>query len=380
MTRRAWILLLGLVAFVVVTLSLVWWGNQQHVAGPPATGAPIKIGTISPLTGAGALYGKKLTQAVDLAFAEVNAEGGLLGRHLIGIHEDDQLEPRHAVSAAQKLINVDRVPVIIGAVASSSTLAVAPIAESAKVVLITPISSAVEISEAGDYIFRIAPPDSRLGRDAARWMREDGHQTAAVLYINNDYGAGLERVFQTEFTRLGGTVVASEAFAQGATDYRSQLTRVKTRSPDAVFVAAYMEEAGRLLRQRRELGISATVYGTDPFHDPLIFEGAGDAADGARFLDVATESGAAFESFAAKYKERYNMEADIIAAESYDAALAVIMAIRTASSVDPSEVKEALYRVRFEGASGYTEFDAKGDVPGKVFGRFEIRDQGYLSR
>ena len=337
----------------------------------------IKIGTISPLTGAGALYGKKLTQAVDMAFAEANEKGGIRGKKLVAVHEDDKLEPNAAIAAAQKLISIDKVPVIIGAVASSATLAVAPKAEAAKVVLITPISSAVAISDAGDYVFRIAPSDAFLARDAARWIKESGYTKVSVIYINNDYGLGIQRAFARDFAKLGGTVLSSEGFAQGSNDLRAPLTKAKALSPEAIFVPSYMEEAGRLLRQKKELGVGGQVFGTDPFHDPLIFQGAGDAADGAWFLDVASGSGLAYDEFAKKYKAKYNMDADIIAAESYDAALAVIMALEAAGSEDPTAIKDAMYKVKFDGASGRTEFDAKGDVPSKTFQRFKVVGEKY---
>lgn len=338
----------------------------------------IKIGTVSPLTGAGALYGKKLTQAVDLAFEEVNARGGVNGHKLIAIHEDSKLTARPGVSAIQKLISVDRVPVVIGAVASSVTLAIAPIAEENGIVLITPISSAVKISDAGDYVFRIAPSDALQARDAARWILGAGFSRVAVLYINNDYGVGLLQHFESEMRSMGGEIVAKEAFPQGATDVRSQLAKIKEANPGALFIPSYMDEAGRALRQAKELGLNVQIFGTDPFHDPNMLEGAGDAANGAWFMDVAAGSGPVYDAFAKKYREKYGMEADIIAAESYDAAIAIIKTMEKAKSSNPELIKDELYRVKFDGASGRIEFDKNGDVPTKSFQKFAIEDMHYV--
>jgi len=339
---------------------------------------PIKIGTLSPLTGAAASYGKKLTQAVDLALEEANAEGGVNGQKLMAIHEDDKLDPKAAVSAAQKLVSVDKTPVIIGAVASSATLAVAPVAQKNEVVLITPISSADKISESGDYVFRIAPSDALQARDAAAWMQESGYKKAAVLFVNNDYGVGLRSAFEKEFAQRGGVVVAAEGFAQGAKDVKSQLAKIQQAQPEAMFVPSYIEEAVVMLTQRKGLGLKAQVFGTDPFHDPTLLENAGDAANGVWFMDVAGGSGPAFDAFAKAYKAKYNMDAEIIAAESYDAAVAIIKAVETAGSTDPAAIKDALHKVKFDGASGRIEFDANGDVPTKKFQRYAIEAGQYV--
>ena len=163
----------------------------------------VKIGTISPLTGAAASYGEKMTRAIDLAVQEVNDKGGINGKKVVVIHEDDKLEAKDGVTAFKKLTSIDKVSAVIGAVGSSVTLAISPVAESSKIPLITPISSAVSISKAGDFIFRICPSDAIQGVIISKWIKEKGFNNIAILCINNDYGTGLKDRFKEEFTKLG---------------------------------------------------------------------------------------------------------------------------------------------------------------------------------
>ena len=337
----------------------------------------IKIGSISPLTGAAASYGEKMTRAIDLAVQEVNEKGGINGKRVVVIHVDDKLEAKDGVTVFKKLTSVDKVSAVLGAVGSSVTLAISPLAENSKIPLITPISSAVSISKAGDFIFRICPSDALQGVIISKWIKEKGFNNVAILYINNDYGTGLKDKFKEEFTKLGGKVVLEEAFEKESKDMRTQLSKIKTAKVDAIFLPSYMEEAGTALKQIRELKVKAQVFGTDPYHDPKMLEIAGNAADGVLFTDVASPSGTVFEDFAKKYKAKYNQDAEVIAAQSYDAAVALLKAIEKAGT-DPVNIKDELYKVKFSGASGEIEFDQNGDVNTKDFNKFTVKNKAYV--
>lgn len=337
----------------------------------------IKIGTISPLTGAAASYGEKMTRAIDLAVQEVNEKGGINGKKVVVIHEDDKLEAKDGVTVFKKLTSIDKVSAVIGAVGSSVTLAIAPVAESSKIPLITPISSAVSISKAGDFIFRICPSDALQGVIISKWVKEKGFNNVAILYINNDYGTGLKDRFKEEFTKLGGGVVLEEAFEKESKDMRTQISKIKTAKVDAIFLPSYMEEAGTALKQIKELKVQAQVFGTDPYHDPKMLEIAGNAADGVLFTDVASPSGSVFEEFAKRYKAKYNQDAEVIAAQSYDAVSVLLKAIEKAGT-DPVKIKIELYKVKFTGASGQIEFDQNGDVNTKDFNKFTVKKKAYV--
>lgn len=209
----------------------------------------IKIGAILPLTGDAAKYGESAKRAIDLAVEEINSTGGIKGSKIKVIYEDDQALPEKGVSAIQKLITVDKVHVVIGAMPSSVTLAMAPIAEKNKVVLFSPASSNPKITEAGDYIFRNDVSDIFEGGKMAdeTWQRLK-FRKAAVLYINNDYGVGIKDVFVYRFTVLGGEIVATENFEQGTTDFRTQLTKIKQGNPEAVYIVGYKEQI-QILKQ-----------------------------------------------------------------------------------------------------------------------------------
>ena len=338
------------------------------------TSGPIYIGTISPLTGEAALYGQKLTQAVDLAFKEFNDAGGLNGRKVLAIHEDSKLDPQTAVNAARKLIDVNKVDAIIGAVASSATLAVAPVAERAQKILITPISSAAKISDAGEYIFRIAPSDAILAEEAAKWILEEGYGKAAVIYINNDYGSGLAQAFTEGVERGRAEVVSSEGYNPNTTDFRTYLSKIKSSNAEVIFVAAYIEDSGRILRQRAELDIQIPVFGTDPMHDPNLFNLAGEAANGVRFLDVQLYLGPEFENFSSRFFEYSGIEGDVISAQSYDAAMVVLKTLSAKCPPNPETMRE----ISFAGSSGHLEFNSFGDAVGKSFDRYRIQGSTYI--
>lgn len=339
----------------------------------------IKIGVIAPLTGDVATYGEWFKNAVEIAKKEINEKGGVLGKKIETIYEDSKADPTTAVSVAQKLINIDKVHVILGPAASGATLAVAPIAEKAKIVLLTPISSNYKITYSGDYIFRIAPSDALQGIIVAEWTYNKlGYKTAGILYVNNDYGDGLNREFAKNFEKLGGKVLIAESSAQNATDFRSQLAKIKNAKPDFVFVAVYPRETGHVAKQWKELGLEIPIIGTDAFHDKQVLEIARNAADGIRFTDVADIKSHEFDSFAHKYQAAYGKEANIVSAESYDGLKILALAIQNAGSLESDKIKDALYRIQdYKGPSGIISFDKNGDVSTKTFYKYEIVNREY---
>ena len=339
----------------------------------------IKIGVIAPLTGDVATYGEWFKNAVEIAKKEINERGGVLGKKIEIIYEDSKADPTTAVTVAQKLISIDKVHAILGPAASGATLSVAPIAEKARIVLLTPISSSYKITYSGDYIFRIAPSDALQGIIAAEWTFNTlGYRTAGILYVNNDYGDGLNREFAKNFEKLGGKVLIAESSAQNTTDFRSQLAKLKNAKPDFVFVAVYPRETGNVAKQWKELGLEIPIIGTDAFHDKQVLEIARNAADGIRFTDVADVKSQEFDSFAQKYQSAYGKEANIVSAESYDGLKILALAIQNAGNLKSDKIKDALYKIQdYKGASGIISFDENGDVSTKTFYKYEIKNGGY---
>lgn len=341
----------------------------------------VNIGVILPMTGPGAAYGRQVWEGIQLCREQINRTGGVGGKTVKLLLEDDQTEPRVGVSTARRLIDIHNVRVIIGALASNVTLAVAPVAERAHVVLMCPGSSSDKISQAGDFVFRIAPTDSydgvflaEVASDRLRLRR------VAVLYLNNEFGAGLQATFASHFLERGGDIVFSEGFLQGATDFRSQLGKVNVAAADGLFLIANTAENVVVLRQMRELGLRCKVFAPSTFNDPNILKLVPEAAEGvifsaAGFAGIAKEK--EVQDFLGLFKKRYGREPTSFAAYGYDA-LKVLAAVLSKDGDDSTRIKEALYQVRdFPGASGRMTFDKNGDAQ-RQLSVFVVRDGRFV--
>jgi branched-chain amino acid transport system substrate-binding protein len=333
---------------------------------PPAGPEEIKIGAILPLTGEAAKYGEDAKLGIDFAVEEINAAGGINGKKIQVVYEDSQAAPSQGVAAIQKLITVDKVPVIIGAMASSVTLAIAPIAEENKVVLLSPASSAAKITEAGDYIFRNEFSDAYGGKvQAESTWDELGIRDVAILYVNNDYGVGVADTFEETFESLGGNITAIESFEQGATDFRTQLTKIKDSYPDAIVVFGY-NEVILILKQAKELGIETQILCNPMFEDPEILEKLGDLAEGVIYVyyggfDPKSEE-EQIKVFVSSFSEKYGREPGYYSALSYDAMKIISLAIEK-GAFKSEGIKSALYAIKdYPGLTGTTTFDENGDV------------------
>lgn len=327
------------------------------------TVTPLSIGAILPLSGPSGQYGKWVQNGLELAREEINAEGGINGRPLEIIYEDDQATPRLAASAMQKLATVDKVPIVFGSWSSSSTLAQAPIAEQSHVVVIS-LGASSQIREAGDYIFRMFPDGRLFMRSLAPFAyKRLGLRKVAILYVNNDFGIDLAKSFRTDFEALGGTIVSEDGFKQGETDFRSLLTKARTAKPDGYFVPAYTEIA-QLLKQAKGLGIKSQFMGVATFDNPDILQVAGDSAEGViypYYFDPASQA-SAVQQYQAKYEKHFGKQSEGFAALSYDGLKILALALRQCGS-DANCVKKYLYDLKpYQGVTGTTEFDDKGDV------------------
>lgn len=323
----------------------------------------IKIGAVLPLSGSTGKYGENAKKGIDLAVKEINLNGGINGRKLLVIYEDTQGLPQQGVAAVRKLITIDKVPVIIGEMASSVTLAIAPVVEKNHVVLISPASSNPDITNAGDYVFRTCVSDLFEGSLIARVAANNLHLLkTAVLYINNDYGEGLKNVFINEFKKSGGEIVAVEKFEPDTTDFRSQLVKIKEVSPEGIFLVGYKEMI-LILRQFAELQMKCQILSTVMFDDPEIIEKTGGAAEGTVFTNWRLDkSRKETQAFLEAFNTEYGTEPGIFAPESYDALSIVALAIRR-GGYSADKIKEIIYSIKdFPGVSGNMSFDQNGDV------------------
>ena len=355
--KKTWIVIGIILVLVLVTILVIVETKKRP--------KEIKIGAILPLTGDAALYGQNIKKGIDLATAEINQKGGIHGAKITVIYEDSKANPTEGVSAFNQLVDIYGVPVVIGDAVSSVTLAIAPIADRKKVVVLSPLSSAPAITQAGDFIFRNVPSDLFGGRVAAYFAaRDQGWKSLAILYANNDFGVGLKEVFSKWVKSLGSKIVASEAYEQGNTDFRTQLIKIKQANPDAIFLVGY-REAPQILIQAKELGVKSYLLGTGLLEDPKIIDLAKQASEGVFFTQLQytpDSSEQDVKQYADNFKNRYGSKADIIAAYGYDAMKVLAFAMGK-SDLSPEKIKEELYKVKdFKGVTGEISFDENGDV------------------
>jgi branched-chain amino acid transport system substrate-binding protein len=328
------------------------------------TSKVVIVGAVLPMTGSAAQWGGPARDAVLMAQEEINAAGGINGDSLKVVFEDDRCEAATGVSAMQHLIATVHPVAVIGAVCSSVTLAIAPVAEQNRIVLLSPASTNPAITNAGDYIFRDVPSDALRGQVFSKYVSSLGIDSVSILYINNDGGLGNEQTFAENFKKLGGTVVSTETYAQDARDMRSQLTKIKSRKTRALVVVSYPDDTPIILRQVKELGIHVPLYfQTEALDDPAVIRNAGGAAEGATYILPAAAEGRVPQDFASNYRKRYGREPEQFAAEAYDATELIAKLLRAASRVSSDALKTGLYATKdYSGASGVLSFDSNGDV------------------
>jgi len=332
-----------------------------------ALGQTIKIGIELPLTGYGATYGEDAKRAVELAVDEVNAGGGIHGKKVEVIFEDDGGIGKTAVSATQKLTTVDKVPVIIGGMMSSAGLTAAPLAKENKVVFIGTITSHPELTSPGGYVYRIQSTDrinaNAAGRFASRVLKL---KKAAGLFASTDYGKSLAKFTQMSFEQEGGTWFMTESFSQGSSDFRSQLTKLKEKNPEIIFIAATVKEAAQMIRQMVELRMKIPVLGSSMLDDPTLVSLAGEGAEMVYYHRPAIIGGEEAkkrdEAFKEKYKAKFpGKEAGIAAKYYYDAMGIAVAAIRTGGETGPA-IDQGMRKIKdFPGLTGTINFNEIGD-------------------
>lgn len=371
MKKKIWI---GITIVVVVALAIVLF-----VTPTKKEPGEIKIGAILVLTGPNAKAGQSAKQGIDMATEEINEREGVKCRVRV-IYEDDGGEPQKSVSALQKLINIDKVPAVIGPMASSCVLAVAPIAEKKKIVILSPTASNPKITYAGDYIFRNTYSDTIEGVKTAKFaLKELEYKKMGILFINNDYGVGLKDAFKKKFEELGGKIVVEEGYDPKTRDFRTILTKVKEKEPEAIYIAGY-SEMGQLLRQAREMGIKVPVLSCIMFQISDIAKVAGETAEEVIYAYPSYDpekGGKITIRFAQKFKEKYGVLPDTEAAFSYDAMKILALAMGKGDFTS-AKIKNNLYNIRdYNGVTGETSFDKNGDVI-KPVGFKKVQNGKYI--
>ncbi len=299
----------------------------------------IRVGEYGSLTGDKATFGVSTEHGIDMAFARVNAAGGIAGLPVRVIVEDDQGKPEEAATAVNKLIIQDRVVTVLGEVASSNSLAGAPICQEQKVPMITPSSTNPSVTQVGDYIFRTCFIDPFQGTVMARFAAQSlGFKKVAILRdAKSDYSVGLARFFNEEFTRLGGQIVGDESYVQGDVDFKAPLTALISRGPEAIFVPGYYTEVGLIARQARELGYNGPLLGGDGWDSPRLIGIGGTSLEGCYFsTHYSTDDPTpVVQEFIRDYKAKYASPPDAMAATGYDAARLLVQKLEELQKESP---------------------------------------------
>lgn len=340
-------------------------------AGSAGAQETIKIGLIDPLTGNASFYGQSLQRGVQLAFDEANAKGGVLGRKLELLSEDDRCVPADGTSAAIKLITRDNVAAILGTFCSSVSLAVGDVTRRYGVpqIITSAIADAItEKNEPGKpWVFRASSRSSDQAVSIVHFFSEVKKvKTLAVLEENTDYGVGCGEEIRKEAARRNIKVVTSERYNQGETNFYSVITKLRGLAPDGVAVCGLVTEGAQLLRQAKDLGLKTTFMGSTAFNNDKLLELAGAAAEGmvANATFEATSKRAVARDFAEKYKAKFGDFPQYTAAQGYDAAIVLVDAIKRAGSADREKIRQALAATkgfnRVE--SGPLTFDDKGQA------------------
>lgn len=326
---------------------------------------PIKIGEVASLTGKEATFGQSSHKGTLLAIEELNAAGGVLGRPLVLLTEDNQSQAGEAVTAATKLVAREKVVALLGEVASGRSLAMAPIAQRYRVPMISPSSTNPDVTAKGTYVFRVCFIDPFQGTVMATFAKNtlQARKIAILTDVSAAYSVGLAKFFRERFLADGGTIVADQKYSGGDKDFKAQLTAIRAAAPDAIFVPAYYTEAALIAVQARELGLKIPLFGGDGWESAKLIEIGGAAVEGCFYSthyapDVQTP---AVQAFVAKFKQRFAGEVpDAMAALGYDSALVLADAIKRAGTTDGPALRDALAATKnFPGVTGATTMDAE---------------------
>lgn len=320
----------------------------------------IKIGVVLPLTGDASVYGKAIKNGIELALSQSPIKD-----RLQLIYEDDKGTAKDGISATNKLAE-QNVNIIIGGAMSSVAAAIAPISKEKKITLLSPTATLPSLTDAGDYFFRLWPSDNYDGEIMAKFAYDSLHlKNVAVLYVNLDYGVGINQVFTEKYKSLGGNIVFDDGYSQGATDFKTQLQKIKTSKAEALYLPGYYKEIASILKQAKELNLKIQILSVNSFYDPKLIEIAGGLAEGAIFTYPTFDNEGTdhtTKNFVEQYNATYKANPDVFAAQGYDC-LKVIESVIHAGNSDNEVIKTALSKIQnFNGVAGKFSFDSNGDV------------------
>ncbi|WP_367874057.1 ABC transporter substrate-binding protein [Luteolibacter sp. Populi] len=341
-------------------------------------GDTIKVGEFASLTGKEATFGMSSHEGTLLAIEEVNATGGVLGKKVELLTEDDQSKPGEPANAVNKLISKDSVVAILGEVASSRSLEAAPICQQSQIPMISPASTNPSVTQAGDYVFRACFTDPFQGAALANFSTGTLKATKVAMLtdVKSDYSKGLAKCFKDKFLANGGTLTTELDYNGGDKDFKAQLTTIKNGNPQAVFVPGYYTDVALIAIQAKQIGLTVPLFGGDGWESSVLLDIGKDDMNGNYFSThcAADQGTPKMTAFVESYKKRFNGKVpDAMAVLGYDSAMLLADAIKRAGTTEGPKLRDAIAATKdFEGVSGKFSLNADRDaVKALVFIKIE---------
>jgi branched-chain amino acid transport system substrate-binding protein len=360
-----------LVKIIVLVLVIIFVGLAFGMTRPVANKS-VKVGVILPLTGAAADYGQATKKGIILAVAKTLKNDNI---NLEVIYEDSQADPKLAVSAMKKLVNIDKVKYVIG-FTSGETLAICSIADTNKVILLGTATSPDITTKCGDYTFRNSPSDTYQGKVLADKVFAMGYKNVAIFYINNDYGVGLKDKFIKDFE---GTITNVESHKPNDTDFRTQLMKIKANNPEAVVLISHLAEGSIILKQQVELGLAKPVFSSESLKDSAVFKLSKLSLERLYISFISQYEGPEFKEYKDSYTKAYGSEFGIYSDYQYDNILTIVNALKICKDGSDIEcVKKEIYRTNIIGATGRINFDSNGDRVDKDYFLYKVQDNTFV--
>lgn len=334
----------------------------------------VKIGVVYELTGGTATFGTAAANGAKLAFKEINAKGGVLGKTIEPIVADNKSEPSESANAMTKVISQDKVIAITGFTTSSNAIAGSSVAEANKIPFVSSAATNPKVTvddktgKTKDYTFRICFIDPFQGTVGANFALNSLKVKKVAIMIDNssDYSKGLAQFFKEAFTKAGGVIVAEEAYLQKDQDFKTILTKIKAQSPEMIYIPGYYEEVGKAIKQARDLGIMVPFVGGDGWDSPKLAEiGGAESLNKAYFTNhySVEDTSPASKTFVDAYKKEYGQIPDAMAVLGYDAAYVLVDAIKRANSIEAAKIKDALVNTKdYQGVTGNLSLNSTHDA------------------
>lgn len=323
----------------------------------------IVVGEVAAMTGGTATFGQSAHAGTQMAVDEINAAGGLLGKQVKLVTEDDQSKQGEAGTVVKKLISREKAIAVLGEVASGRSLEMAPICQKAGVPMISPASTNPKVTEAGDHVFRVCFIDPFQGTVIAKFALSRGWKKVAILTdVKQDYSVGLTQYFKEYFAKNGGTITAEQSYSGGDKDFKAQLTTLKAGAPDAILASGYYNETGLIAVQSRELGLNVPLLGGDGWDSPSLVQVAGKAIEGSFFSNHFSPEDQApqIQDFVKRYKAKHGTVPDAMAALGYDSAMILAAAVKKAGTTEGKALRDAIAATKDHvGITGKISLDAQ---------------------